>query len=106
MSALFHTHTFTCHTHHTPNHTNLSLSHTHTTTVAAQRLGIAEDEFHKVLVFEDAPNGVAAAKAAGMNVVAIPHPMNSRSLFEEADLILESMEHFKPEEWCLPALLD
>ncbi|ELR17916.1 HAD family hydrolase [Acanthamoeba castellanii str. Neff] len=71
---------------------------------AARRLGVADADFGGVLVFEDAPNGVAAAKAAGMQVVAIPHPLNDRSLFAEADLILESMEHFDPAEWALPPL--
>jgi pseudouridine-5'-monophosphatase len=65
---------------------------------------VADADFGGVLVFEDAPNGVAAAKAAGMQVVAIPHPLNDRSLFAEADLILESMEHFDPAEWALPPL--
>jgi pseudouridine-5'-monophosphatase len=65
---------------------------------------VSDADFGGVLVFEDAPNGVAAAKAAGMQVVAIPHPLNDRALFAEADLILESMEHFDPAEWALPPL--
>lgn len=42
-------------------------------------------------------NGVQAAKAAGMSVVAVPHPQNDKSEFEaEADLVLNSLADFDP----------
>jgi len=45
------------------------------------------------VVFEDAPAGVAAAKAAGMACVAVPErPVLDPSRFEAADVTLDSLE--------------
>jgi pseudouridine-5'-monophosphatase len=43
------------------------------------------------LVIEDAPAGVDAARAAGMQVVAIPDPGMDRTRLAHADLILNSL---------------
>ncbi|XP_072180336.1 pseudouridine-5'-phosphatase-like [Diadema setosum] len=56
-----------------------------------------------VLVFEDAPNGILAAKAADMWAVMIPDErLIGKDETAAADQVLRSMEDFVPEEWGLP----
>lgn len=55
-----------------------------------------------ILVFEDAPAGVGAAKSAGMSVVMVPDPRLDSSFHETADQVLKSLTDFNPVDWGLP----
>jgi HAD superfamily hydrolase (TIGR01509 family) len=66
--------------------------------IAAQRLGAHPEQ---CLVFEDSLAGVIAAKQAGMTVVAVPDPIMDKSLFQEADAILSSLNEFDTQQWNL-----
>jgi beta-phosphoglucomutase-like phosphatase (HAD superfamily) len=55
---------------------------------ALDELGITAAE---AIVFEDSPNGVAAAHAAGIFVVAVPNPTTSLTKIEGADLTVKSL---------------
>jgi HAD superfamily hydrolase (TIGR01509 family) len=57
--------------------------------MAARRLAIAPEA---CFVVEDTRNGVLAAKAAAMTVVAVPSPATSHEDFSPADLVLPSLE--------------
>lgn len=54
----------------------------------AERLGV---EPSRCLVFEDSPNGVNSAKAAGMLAVAVPTEMTRNEDFSAADLVVGSL---------------
>lgn len=56
----------------------------------------------KILVFEDAPSGVAAAKNAGMSVVMVPDAQLDVSHQKEADQVLTSLSDLDPSGWGLP----
>ncbi|MGD9494883.1 MAG: HAD family hydrolase [Armatimonadota bacterium] len=55
--------------------------------VTAERLGVAPE---RCIVFEDAPAGVAAAKAAGMLCVAVTGSVDADKL-AQADLVVDSL---------------
>ena len=67
--------------------------------LAAKRLNAPPES---CLVFEDSVAGMQAAIAAGMSVVAIPDPVFEKDLFKDADLVLNSMREFEPQQWGLP----
>jgi HAD superfamily hydrolase (TIGR01509 family) len=46
----------------------------------------------EAVAFEDSPNGVRAAKAAGIFCVAVPNPATATLALDEADVVLESLE--------------
>jgi HAD superfamily hydrolase (TIGR01509 family) len=46
---------------------------------------------HQAIAFEDSPNGVLAAKEAGLFCVAIPNPITSQLHLEQADMVLGSL---------------
>jgi beta-phosphoglucomutase-like phosphatase (HAD superfamily) len=62
---------------------------------ALEQLGLATDES---VAFEDSPNGVLAAKAAGVFCVAIPNEVTRELGLEEAgaDLVLDSLADLPP----------
>jgi HAD superfamily hydrolase (TIGR01509 family) len=55
---------------------------------ALELLGLAAGE---AIAFEDSPNGIRAAKAAGIACVAVPNPVTESWGFEDADLVLASL---------------
>lgn len=64
---------------------------------ALRQLDMAASE---AIAFEDSPNGIRAAKRAGLYCVAVPNPMTAALLLDEADLRLDSLGAL-----CLEALL-
>jgi pseudouridine 5'-phosphatase len=66
--------------------------------IAARRLGIAPQE---CVVFEDSPAGVAAARAAGMRVIALRAPQLDARYVADADAIIN---HFDELDWALLGL--
>jgi HAD superfamily hydrolase (TIGR01509 family) len=55
---------------------------------ALDRLGLGPDE---AIAFEDSPNGVRAAKAAGLVCVGVPNGVTAALGLDEADLVVESL---------------
>jgi len=56
--------------------------------LAAGRLGVAP---RACAALEDSPNGIRAAKAAGMLCVAVPSPMTREMDFSSADVVVRSL---------------
>jgi len=59
---------------------------------AAERLGVPPEQ---CVAFEDSPNGVVSAKAAGMFCIAVPDPyLADDPRMAQANLTLDSLEEF------------
>ena len=59
--------------------------------LALDKLGVAAGE---AIAFEDSPNGILAAKRAGLFCIAIPNPLTKDLALELADRRLTSLEEF------------
>lgn len=68
--------------------------------LAAQRMAV---EPGNCLVIEDSYNGICAAKAAGMNCVAVPCQATRHQDHTKADKILDNLESLNLDEWCCQA---
>ncbi|KAK7388513.1 hypothetical protein VNO78_23331 [Psophocarpus tetragonolobus] len=73
---------------------------------ASKRFEGGQVDPSNILVFEDSPSGVLAAKNAGMSVVMVPDPRLDKSFLDAADQVLNSLLDFNPSEWGLPAFED
>ena len=62
---------------------------------ACAALAVAPAE---AVAIEDSPNGIAAAKAAGLWCVAVPHAITRGLDLAAADLVVDSLEHLSLEE--------
>ena len=60
-------------------------------------------DIENVLVFEDSPTGVTSAITAGLKCVMIPDPRLDKSLLNQATLVIDSLNDFKPELFGLPS---
>jgi len=63
--------------------------------LALQSLGLSPTE---AVVLEDSPNGVMAAKDAGIFTVAVPNPLTARLNLDRADMILGSLAELSLED--------
>jgi len=61
--------------------------------LVARELGVAPD---RCVAIEDAPAGVASARAAGMQVIAVPDPALGCDRVADADLVLDSLAGLRP----------
>ena len=79
------------------SHSRLALS-----TLNYSRRFPTPPEPSQCLVFEDAPNGVEAGLAAGMQVVMVPDHKVTKEFRLSATQVLATLEHFQPEDFGLP----
>lgn len=59
-----------------------------------------------IMIFISNRPGVRAAKAAGMEVVAVPSIPKQAHLYTEADTVLSNLFDLRPEHWGLPPFDD
>jgi HAD superfamily hydrolase (TIGR01509 family) len=59
--------------------------------LALDHLGVAA---HEALAFEDSPNGILAAKRAGIFCIAVPNALTKQLPLDLADQLLNSLEEF------------
>jgi HAD superfamily hydrolase (TIGR01509 family) len=59
--------------------------------LALERLGVKPDE---AIAFEDSPNGILAAKRAGIFCIVVPNPLTKQLPLTLADRHLNSLEEF------------
>ncbi|MDQ2745047.1 MAG: HAD family hydrolase [Chloroflexota bacterium] len=62
---------------------------------ALRRLGVTADE---AIAIEDSPNGITAARAAGIFCVAVPNELTLQLGVDHADLVLSSLEEMPLKE--------
>jgi HAD superfamily hydrolase (TIGR01509 family) len=62
---------------------------------AIERLGIAPEA---AVAFEDSPNGVAGAKAAGLYTIAVPNEVTSTLDLSAADRVVESLAELRVDD--------
>ncbi|MDX6485939.1 MAG: hypothetical protein QOF43_1092 [Gaiellaceae bacterium] len=67
-------------------------------TMYLEALDVLGVEAEEAIVFEDSPNGIRAAKAAGIFVVAIPNNVTRDFALDEADLVVDSLADLPPDE--------
>ncbi|XP_066359948.1 bifunctional riboflavin kinase/FMN phosphatase-like isoform X3 [Miscanthus floridulus] len=70
---------------------------------AAKRMNVTPSN---CLVIEGSLPGVAAGKAAGMHVIAVPSVPKKTAEFSSADEVIDSLLDVRPEKWGLPPFND
>jgi HAD superfamily hydrolase (TIGR01509 family) len=66
-------------------------------TMYLEALGLLAVVADEAIVFEDSPNGVRAARAAGIFTIAIPNAVTRDYGLGEADLVLDSLADLPPD---------
>ena len=66
-------------------------------TMYLEALDVLGVQARDAVVFEDSPNGVRAAKAAGIFVVAVPNAVTRDYGLEDADVVVDSLADLPPE---------
>src|SRR5581483_8160999 len=67
-------------------------------TMYLEALDLLDVRADEAIVFEDSPNGVRAARAAGIFTVAVPNAVTRDYGLDEANLVLDSLAELPPEE--------